>query len=120
LLILNSEKSIPDTLSGRPCFSYGTLTMTMSDHEFVAEMWKCRRGAQQAWKRIPKSNKAIRKWLKSLAGAYNIARKQAEEDSCPREEIERKLREVEWGFQFKVQRTTAALQGFYRVSRRAG
>jgi len=41
--------------------------MAMSDHEFVAEMWKCRRGAQQAWKRIPKSNKAIRKWRDRFA-----------------------------------------------------
>jgi hypothetical protein len=91
--------------------------MTMNDHEFVAEMWKCRRGAQRAWKRTPESNKAIRKWLKSLAGAYNVARKQAEEGLCPREEIERQLREVECGF--KVERTTAALLGL-GVPRRVG
>jgi hypothetical protein len=91
--------------------------MTMSDHEFIAEIWKCRRDAQQALKRIQKSNKAIRKWLKSLAGAYNVARKQAEGGLCPREEIERQLREVECGFQ--VEQATAALLGL-GVPRRAG
>jgi hypothetical protein len=87
----------------------------MSNHEFVAEMWKCRRCAQQAWKRIPKSYKAIRKWLKSLVGAYNVARKQAEEGLFLREEIERQLRDVEC----RVERVTAALLGF-RVPRRDG
>jgi len=92
--------------------------MSMSNREFVVEMWKCRRDAQQAWKGVPKSNKEIRKWLKCLAGAYNVARKQAEEGLCPREEIERQLQKVEYGC--PGQQVTAALKGYYRVSRRAG
>lgn len=89
----------------------------MSEYQFVAELRKCYRGARQALVRAPESNVELRQWLISLARAYDIARKQAEEGLCPREEIERQLREVECGFQ--VERVTAALLGL-GVARRVG
>lgn len=77
--------------------------------EFIAELRKCHHRARKALVRAPDSNDGLRQWLISLARAYDIARKQAEEGLCPREEIERQLREVECGFQ--VERVTAALLG---------
>jgi len=87
----------------------------VSEDEFIAEMWKCWHGARKALGRVPESDKEIREWIKSLACAYKVARKQAEEGLC-REEIERQLRKVENGS--PVEKVTASLKGYYRVSRR--
>jgi hypothetical protein len=89
----------------------------MSDYEFAAEFRKCHHRARKALVRAPDSNDELRQWLVSLARAYDIARKQAQEGLCPREEIERHLRGVEYGF--RVERVTAALLGL-GVPRRAG
>jgi hypothetical protein len=94
---------------------YGTLTVTVSEYEFVAELRKCYRGARQALVRAPESSVELRQWLISLARTYDIAIKQAEEGLCPREEIERQLREVECGF--RLERVIAACLGL-RVPRR--
>lgn len=64
---------------------------------------------RKALVRVPESDEAMRRWLRSLAGAYQIAIKQVEQALC-REKIERQLRKVECGFQ--VLRVTARLRGY--------
>jgi hypothetical protein len=80
-----------------------------NDDEFVAELRKCWHGTRKALVRVPESDEAMRRWLRSLAGAYQIAIKQVEQALC-REKIERQLRKVECGFQ--VLRVTARLRGY--------
>ena len=87
----------------------------MSKNEFVAELRRCWHGARKALVRVPESSVGLRKWLKYLVCAYDTAIKQAEEGLCPREEIERQLREVECGF--RLERVIAACLGL-RVPRR--